>query len=555
MENPVYTHASAPQFAYARERLAEFNAENAANINAVFEEAVAEYADRVAYSCLGKDITFSELDTLSAAFGAWLLSEGGLTKGDRVAVQLPNLLQYPIAAWGVLRAGLILVNTNPLYTERELEHQFKDSGAKALLVLDMFLPNAEKVIPQTGVELLIVTGPLDMHGVPPSFETTLSSQIKVLGFMETLDAGKNCVLPPSKAQMGDVAILQYTGGTTGVAKGAMLTHGCLFSYAKATTTVLQEEDPTYDPLKPECFIAPLPIYHVFGFSLYVVCVMAIGGRSVLIPNPADLDSMMDTMIGEEFTGFAAVNSMFVGMLQSPKFDKIDWSHNRITITGGAALVPEIAQAWEKRTGSRVHEGYGLSETTATVCFNSALHYQLGTVGRPVVGLDVKLVDGEGREVAEGERGELIVRGPQVMVGYWNRPDATDEAINAEGFFHTGDVAVKLAGGYYRIVDRLKDMVLVSGFNVYPNEVENVVYTHPDVIECAVIGRPDEKSGERVCLYAVTSNPDLSEQQLRDFCRKQLTGYKVPKMVRLLDALPKSNVGKILRRELRDDKYA
>jgi len=554
MSNPIFTHANDSRFDYARSRLDEFNTENFVNIADVFDKTVSEYASRTAFTCFGKDMSFSELDKLSEAFGAWLLTEGGLQKGDRIAIQMPNLLQYPVAAWGVLRAGLILVNTNPMYTERELEHQFNDSGAKAVLMLDMFLPNAEKVIPNTGVEILILTNPMDMLSPQPVAETTLTSQVKVHGMMDILNAGKDLKLPDSESLMSDVAILQYTGGTTGVAKGAMLTHTALFTYVHATTTTLQQEDPNFNPDIPECFIAPLPIYHIFGFSLYVICNMVIGGRSVLIPKPSDLEGMMDVMAKERFTNFSAVNSMFVGMLQSPKFDSIDWSSNRSTITGGAALVPEIAREWEERTGSRVHEGYGLSETTATVTFNSVANYQLGTVGRVVPGLEVKLVDTEGNEVAHGERGELVVRGPQVMVGYWNRVDATDESFNSEGFFHTGDVAVALDGGYYKIVDRLKDMVLVSGFNVYPNEIEHVVYTHPDVIECAVIGRPDEKSGEKVYLYVVSSNPELTEQEMRDFCRTQLTGYKVPKVVRLLAELPKSNVGKILRRELRDEKY-
>lgn len=555
MNTPQFTHQNDPRFDFARDQIDQFNQEQTKNIISVFEKSIREYSQRVAFSCFGKDITFSELDKLSGAFSAWLLTEGGLQKGDRVAIQLPNILQYPIAAWGVLRAGLILVNTNPLYTERELEHQFNDSGAKAVVILDSFLPNAEKVIPKTGVELLIVTHALDILDPQPLADSELSNAINVVGMVDVLVQGKDQTLPANNAQMSDVAVLQYTGGTTGVAKGAMLTHGCLFAYVCAATQTLHHEDPGFDPSIIECYVAPLPIYHIFGFSLYVVCNLAVGGRSVLIPNPSDLDGMMDVMASERFTGFAAVNSMFVGMLQSPKFDMIDWSHNRTTVTGGAALVPEVAREWEARTGSRVHEGYGLSETTATVSFNSVLHYQLGTVGRPVAGLEVKLVDSEGNEVPEGERGELVVRGPQVMVGYWNRPEATDEAINAEGFFHTGDVAVKLPGNYYQIVDRLKDMLLVSGFNVYPNEIEHVVYTHDDVVECAVIGRPDEKTGEKVCLYAVSSNAGLTEQDLIAFCRAQLTGYKVPRQVTFLDGLPKSNVGKILRRELRDDRYA
>ncbi|MBT8115036.1 MAG: AMP-binding protein, partial [Arenicella sp.] len=491
-----------------------------------------------------------EVEQYSRQFGAWLLSDGGLQKGDRVAVQLPNLLQYPIAAWGILRAGLILVNTNPLYTERELQHQLSDSGAKALVTLADFLPAVQNVVPDTPVRTLIVTNAADMISPQPAPETRLGDDVNVVAFPQVLEQGEGKQLPTCNATMHDVAVLQYTGGTTGVAKGAMLTHGNIFTYTAQSDAVVRESTVSLD--NPDILIAPLPIYHVFGLSLYLVGNFIRGGKAILIPNPSDLDGMMDIMVATPFTGFAAVNAMLVAMLQHPRFDDIDWSNNgRGTLTGGAALVPEVAREWVERTGTPIYEGYGLSETAASLTVNTEKDSQLGTVGKPLIGQQVKIVNSSGEEVGVGEEGELVVRGGQVMLGYWQRPEATEEAIDEQGFFHTGDVAVLQEDGFIKIVDRLKDMILVSGFNVYPNEIEAVVYEHPDIIEAAVVGKADSKSGEAVCLYAVSSNPQLSEDELRDFCRQNLTGYKIPRYVHFMDELPKSNVGKILRRELRD----
>ncbi len=538
------------RFAFCDRVVEELNTEGRQNVVSYFDEAVSKYADRIAFNALGQDMTFADIEKASRQFGAWLLNDGGLQPGDRVAVQLPNLLQYPIAAWGILRAGLILVNTNPLYTQRELEHQLNDSGAKAIVMVSEFLGNAEKVLPNTGVETLIVTNIFDMMEAQPAPETALKDQLRLITLPQAIAGGEGIDLPASAATMTDVAVLQYTGGTTGVAKGAMLTHGNIFGYIKQAGAVT-DNDPNYREDRPELLIAPLPIYHIFGFTLYLVGNFVRGGQSILIPDPRNLDGMMDIMAAHKFTGFAAVNTMLVGMLRSPKFDTIDWSHNHGTIAGGAALVPEVAKEWIERTGTKIFEGYGLSETTATLTVNTESDNQLGTVGKPMIAQEVKIVNPAGEEVADGEEGELIVRGVQVMRGYWNRPEATAEAINEDGFFHTGDVAVRQPDGFIKIVDRLKDMVLVSGFNVYPNEIENVVYEHPDIVEAAVIGKPDEKTGEAVALYAVSSNPDLTAEALKNHCREHLTGYKLPKYITFLDELPKSAVGKILRRELRD----
>ncbi|MFK7733863.1 MAG: AMP-binding protein [Pseudomonadales bacterium] len=538
------------RFDFSDARINEMNEEGHANLIAIFDETVAKYADRIAFSALGKDLSFAELDQQSRALAGWLLNDGGLNEGDRVAVQLPNLSQYPIAAWAILRSGLVLVNTNPLYTAPELEHQFNDSGARAVIMLADFLPAAESVLPKTGIELVISTNVFDMFEAQPAPDVSLPAGVRHVTFPELVEQGKDLQIPMVQATMSDVAVLQYTGGTTGVAKGAMLTHGNVFAYTQQSQH-LTEQSSYYHPDRTEVLIAPLPIYHVFGFSLYLMGNMVRGGKSVLIPNPRDLDGMMDVMAGETFTGFAAVNTMLVGMLQSPKFDAIDWSECMGTISGGAALVPEVAKEWVERTATPIYEGYGLSETTASLTVNSEQFNQLGTVGKPLIGIEVKLVNAEGLQVAQGEEGELWVRGPNVMRGYWQRPEATEESIDEEGFFKTGDVAVEQHDGFFKIVDRLKDMVLVSGFNVYPNEIENVVYEHPAIVEAAVVGKPDARTGESVCLFVKSTDASLTEADLKSFCAERLTGYKCPKQVIFLDDLPKSNVGKILRRELRD----
>ncbi|MDG1662529.1 MAG: AMP-binding protein [Pseudomonadales bacterium] len=536
-----------PRFDFARKQIDAINDENYTSVLDLFERACSEFADRIAFTCLGQDVTFREIDEISGKFAAYLRSDAGLEHGDRVAIQLPNLIQYPVAAWGILRAGLVLVNTNPLYTERELRHQFQDSGAKAVVILSDFVTAAEKVIPDTDVKLLITTSALDMLEAQPAPAHNLDESVKLVTLPAALDLGSDKELPQARPTLNDLAVLQYTGGTTGVAKGAMLSHGNIIAcVAQSQKHLAEDEGGELSGL----LIAPLPVYHIFGFSLYLCGNFAAGGHSVLIPDARNLDGLLDVMKSVPFTGFAGVNTMLVGLMANKQFNDVDWSNLRWTIAGGAALVPDVALEWERRTDSKLIEGYGLSETTANLTLNVPSTRRIGSVGKPVGFQEIKLMDGTGKEVADGEEGELWVRGPQVMMGYWGRPEATDEAIGFEGFFKTGDVAVKLDGGFYKIVDRIKDMILVSGFNVYPNEIENVLCSHPDVLECAVVGVKDERSGEAVKAFVVGRNSGLTEAELREFCRKDLTAYKVPKFIEFRDELPKSNVGKILRRELR-----
>jgi long-chain acyl-CoA synthetase len=527
---------------FAKEMLAELNPDGYTSLVERFVEACRTYASQPAFNCLGQDLTFAELEQKTRDFAAWLLSDGGLQAGDRLAVQLPNLIQYPVVAWGAIRAGVILVNTNPLYTERELVHQFNDSGAKKLVVLADLLPLVEKVIPQTGVEQVIVTNALDMIQPQPAPDSSIASLVSL---PEVLAAGADKALPDVSLSMDSTLVLQYTGGTTGVAKGAVLTHANFFACAKQVERAadIWEEG-------KEIFIAPLPIYHVYGFNTYLMGMIFRGGMSVLIPNPRDLDAMMTAMKPYRFTGFAGINTLFVSMLNHPMIGDVDFSALKLTISGGSALMMDVAKKWEQKTGCRISEGYGLSETAATVSFNRPGFQQVGTIGEPIPCTQVKIVDAEGEEVSEGEEGELLARGPQIMRGYWNRPEATAEAIDEQGWFKTGDIAVRQPDGYLKIVDRKKDMIIVSGFNVYPNEIEDIASSHDGVLECAAVGVDDEKSGEAVKLFVVKANPDLTADNLRDHCRQQLTAYKVPKHIEFLEELPKSNVGKILRRELR-----
>ena len=542
---------SDPRFNFARQQIEAINTENYSSVLDLFERACTEFSDRTAFTCLGQDITFAEIDKMSASFAAYLSGDGGLQPGDRVAIQLPNLIQYPIAAWGILRAGLVLVNTNPLYTERELRHQFQDSGAKAVVLLSDFVTAAEKVIPDTDIKLVIATHALDMMEPQPAPVHNLDKSIKLLTLPTAISLGEGKDsgggLSTVRPSLNDLAVLQYTGGTTGVAKGAMLSHGNIISCVAQGRNHFAEHN---NESETRLLIAPLPIYHIFGFTLYLCGNFASGGRSVLIPNPRDLDGLLDVMGSFPFTEFAAVNTMLVGLMANKKFDAVDWSNLKWTIAGGAALVPDVAEEWERRTDSKLIEGYGLSETTANLTLNSPATRRIGSAGQAVGFQEIKLMDGSGVQVADGEEGELWVRGPQVMMGYWERPEATDQAIDAEGFFKTGDVVIRLDNGFYKIVDRIKDMILVSGFNVYPNEIEHVITSHPNVLECAVVGVVDDRTGEAVKAFVVRRNSDLTETALREFCRTDLTAYKVPKHIEFRDELPKSNVGKILRRELR-----
>ncbi len=535
-----------PRFNFARQQINAANEEGYTSVLDLFQRACTEFADDIAFTCMEQDVTFREIDEMSAKFAAYLRSDGGLAHGDRVAIQLPNLIQYPVAAWGILRAGLVLVNTNPMYTERELRHQFQDSGAKAIVMLSDFSDAAKKVIPDTDIKLVVSTHALDMIEAQPAPDYKLDESVRVVTLPIAISLGEGKAPPKISPSLNDLAVLQYTGGTTGVAKGAMLSHGNIIGSVTQVKKHFAEGDTVISGL----LIAPMPIYHIFGFCVYLCSNFASGGRSVLIPNPRNFDALLDVMKAFPFTGFASVNSMLVALMNSPKFDEVDWSHLQWTGVGGAALVPDIAEEWERRTKTRLIEGYGLSETTSNLTLNMPSTRRIGTVGKPMGFQEIKLVNAAGQQVADGEEGEVWVRGLQVMMGYWQRPEATNEAVDSEGFFKTGDVAVKLEDGFYKIVDRIKDMILVSGFNVYPNEIENVITSHADVLECAVVGVKDEQTGEAVKAVIVRSNSNLTAEQLTAFCRKNLTPYKVPKLVEFRDELPKSTVGKILRRELR-----
>lgn len=528
----------------------------------IFDGFVKRYAEKSAFICLGQTLTYAELDQKSAAFAAYLQNETSLQAGDRIAVQLPNILQYPVVVFGALRAGMVVVNTNPLYTEREMEHQFNDSGAKALVVLANMADKAEKVVPNTSIKHVITTQVGDMHGAikrtlinfvlknvkkeVPSFNIPGSVELRT-----ALSKGAGKPVKPNVAKGDDVAVLQYTGGTTGVAKGAMLTHRNLIAnmlQCRGLFEMILEEG-------QERVIAPLPLYHIYAFTVHCMVMLETGNCSILIPNPRDIPGFIKVLQKEKFSGFVGLNTLFVALCNQEAFRAIDFSALKLTISGGMALTNAAAEQWKSVTGSEVAEGYGMTETSPVVSFNPPGHIKVGTIGMPVSSTLCKVVDEEGNDLAIGEPGELCVKGPQVMKGYWQRPEATAETIDADGWLKTGDMAVITDDGYMKIVDRKKDMIIVSGFNVYPNEVEDVIVSHPDILECAAIGVPDAKSSEVVKVFVVTNNKQLTEADVKDWARERLTAYKVPRHVEFRDDLPKTNVGKILRRELRDEEVA
>ncbi|SFH39575.1 AMP-binding protein [Modicisalibacter xianhensis] len=532
--------------------------EDYASIMDVFHASVRRFADKPAFSCMGKTLSYAELDQLSGDFAAWLQHETDLEPGDRIAIQLPNLLQFPIAVFGALRAGLVIVNTNPLYTEREMQHQFSDSGAKAILILANMADKLERVIARTKIRHVLITQIGDIHGFPKRL--LINAAVKHLkkmvpryslpmavGFRQALSKGRSLEHREVVRQQEDVAALQYTGGTTGLAKGTMLTH------CNLVANMLQSRAVISDVLGEGCetVIAPLPVYHIYTFTVNCLFMMETGNHTVLIPNPRDIDGFIKTLKTTKYTGFVGLNTLFNALCNREDFRSLDFSSLKLTISGGMALTKPVAKRWEEITGCPVAEGYGMTETSPVVSFNPPRAIQLGTIGKPVPGTSVKVVDGDGEALPFGEAGELCVKGPQVMRGYWNRPEDTAVTLDAEGWIRTGDIAVLQEDGYIRIVDRKKDMIIVSGFNVYPNEIEDVVAGHPDVIEACAVGVPDETNGEVIKLFVVSRNEALDAETLRQWCRKQLTAYKVPKLIEFRDELPKTNVGKVLRRELRD----
>jgi long-chain acyl-CoA synthetase len=528
------------------------------NIIALFNDALKRHGDAAACTSLGHSLSYRELDRHSANFAAWLLHESGLSAGDRIAVQMPNLIQYFVVVLGALRAGMVVVNTNPLYTEREIEHQFNDAGVKLLVVQANVAQQAAAVLPRTAVEKVVITELADLHPQPKRFLINfVAKHVKklvppfsipgALKLRSVLSAGqKHKFESASNLQGDDLAMLQYTGGTTGVAKGAMLSHSNLVA------NVLQA-DALFGSYQlkgsGDIFVQPLPVYHIYAFtaSMYALYV---GAHTVLIPNPRDLKSVVSAFKTYRPRLFFGLNTLFVALTNDSDFQALDFSDLKVTLSGGMALTEDAAKAWQALTHCPVSEGYGLTETSPVATGNPGGAQQLGTIGVPVPRTEVRVVDADNQPLGFDEPGELCIRGPQVMQGYWQRPDATAEAIDTEGWFFTGDVAVIQPDGYLRIVDRKKDMIVVSGFNVYPNELEDVVSKHPGVLECAAVGVADAKSGEVIKMFVIRKDQTLTEAALKDFCRGQLTGYKVPKHIEFRDELPKTNVGKILRRELR-----
>ncbi|MEP7182387.1 MAG: long-chain-fatty-acid--CoA ligase [Betaproteobacteria bacterium] len=530
-----------------------------ASLRDVFEESCKLYAARPAFTCMGKSITFEELDTLSTAFGAWLQTQG-CVKGTRVALMMPNILQYPVCLFGALRAGCTVVNVNPLYTTRELEHQLIDSGAEVIVVVENFAHTVQDVIAKTKVKKAIVTSIGEMLGFKGLIVDFVLRHVKkmipawsvagAIRLSEALDEGRRHTLARVPLGHDDIAFLQYTGGTTGVAKGAMLLHRNIIANLLQARAWLR---PFLAPGSREVVITPLPLYHIFSLTANCLCFMTLGAENVLITNPRDIPGFAKEMAKFKFTAITGVNTLFNALCNNAEFAKLDFSSLRISLGGGMAVQEAVALRWKEVTGKPLIEAYGLTETSPAATINPLdLPAYNGSIGLPIPSTEVVLRDDAGKDVLQGQPGEICIRGPQVMAGYWQRPDETAKVMTADGFLATGDVGVMDERGFVRIVDRKKDMILVSGFNVYPNEIEGVVAMHPGVLECAAVGVPDAKSGEAVRLYIVKKDPALTTEAVMKHCREHLTGYKIPRDVEFRKDLPKTNVGKILRRELRDE---
>ncbi|MFN4253398.1 MAG: AMP-binding protein [Saprospiraceae bacterium] len=522
------------------------------------EEALKKYSDLPAFISMDKVLTYGELDRLSSQFGAYLQSRG-LQAGDRIALMMPNLLQYPIALFGALRAGLIVVNTNPLYTPREMRHQFSDSGSKAIVIAENFAANLQQIIGETPVKTVIVTSVGEMLGLKGTIVNFVVRHIKkmvpkfsipnTVSFKEALAQGKKFTLQPHRSGPDDTVILQYTGGTTGVSKGAMLTNRNLIANMQQIRAILMPKMKEAE----EVVMCPLPLYHVFAFTVNCLAILSIGGRNILIINARDQPALIKEWRKHNPTLMPGVNTLFNALLNRPEFVKLDFSRLNLCVGGAMAVQKAVAERWQQVTGCQLVEGYGMTEASPVISCNpfdgSA---RLGSIGVPVPSTDMRIVDDAGNELPQGEVGEIQAKGPQVMKGYWQRPDATAETIK-DGWLCTGDMGLMHPDGYFQIVDRKKDMILVSGFNVYPNEIEDVLATHPKVLESAALGIADEHSGEVVKVFVVKKDDSLTESEVIEHCRANLTGYKVPKQVEFRKELPKTNVGKILRRELREPK--
>ena len=532
---------------------------------ALMDEAFHRYAPRVAYSFMGRDITFAETEALSRALAAYLQGLG-LSKGDRVAIMMPNVPQYPVSVAAILRAGFVVVNVNPLYTARELEHQLKDAGAKAIVIIENFASTLQACLANTQVKHIVLCAMGDQLGMlKGALVNMVVRNVKkmvpeydlpgAVRFNDAIAQGERGSFQAPDIHPDDIALLQYTGGTTGISKGAVLLHRNIIAntlQAEAWYAPVMRTIPTEQQLTSVC---ALPLYHIFAFTANMMLSMRTGGKTILIPNPRDLAAVLKELSRHQFHSFPAVNTLFNGLANHPDFGKVDWSHLKVSVGGGMAVQGAVAKLWLEKTGCPICEGYGLSETSPIASCNPVTSKEYtGTIGVPVPSTLMKLIDDNGNDVTElGQSGEIAIKGPQVMAGYWQRPDETAKVMTADGYFKSGDVGTMDARGYFKIVDRKKDMVLVSGFNVYPNEVEDVVAQMPGVLECAVVGVPDERTGEAVKLVIVRKDPHLSEADVKEYCRANLTGYKQPKVIEFRTELPKTPVGKILRRELRDKK--
>ena len=541
---------------------ADIDAGQYASVVALFEESFAKYKNDNAYACMDKKLTYGQVDEMSRALGAWLQSKG-LQRGDRVAIMMPNVLQYPVCVAGILRAGYVVVNVNPLYTPRELEHQLKDSGAKAILIVENFAKTLEQVISRTSVKHVVLASMGDLLGFPKGAIVNLVvRKVKKMvpafslpgatKFNDAVAAGRRMNLNRPDIKRDDVAFLQYTGGTTGVSKGATLLHRNIIANVLQNEAWLQPALKKGKQVDRMTIVTALPLYHIFALTACGLLGMRIGAMCLLIPNPRDIPGFVKELAKYEFHMLPAVNTLYNALINNPDFAKLDFSALKAANGGGMATQRPVAEKFFKLTNVPIIEGYGLSETSPTLTCNRADNNEYtGTIGLPVPSTEISIRDDDGNEVPIGEAGEICARGPQVMAGYWERPEETANVMTKDGFFKTGDIGVMDATGQVKIVDRKKDMVLVSGFNVFPNEVEEVVASHPGVLECAVVGVPDASSGEAVVLFVAKKDPALTEKELMKYCSEQLTGYKKPKYIIFQQELPKTNVGKVLRRELRD----
>jgi len=531
----------------------------------LLEESFAKFADRKAFICMDKSISYRDLDEMSLALAAYLRSKG-MQKGARVALMMPNVLQYPVSTAAVLRAGYAVVNVNPLYTPRELEHQLKDSGAEAIIVLENFATTVQQVIGKTAVKHVIVGSMGDLLGLKGVIVNLVVRRLKkmvpaysipgAVTFNDALAAGRGMKLNKPKIARDDVAFLQYTGGTTGVSKGATLLHRNILANVLQNDAWMQPALKKPPHVEQLFIVCALPLYHVFALTACYLLGIRAGGVDLLIPNPRDMAGFVKELMKYQINFFPAVNTLYNGLLHTPGFDKVDFSKLKVSNGGGMATQKAVAERWLKVTGCPLSEGYGLSETSPTLTCNPADTDKFsGSIGIPVPSTYLSMRDDDGNEVPLGQPGEICAKGPQVMVGYWNRPDETAKVMTADGYFRTGDIGVMTPDGYTKIVDRKKDMILVSGFNVYPNEIEEVIAGHPGVLECAVIGVEDPRSGEAVKAFVVKKDPNVTAEDIIKYCGTQLTNYKVPKQIEFRTDLPKTNVGKILRRELRDEKKA